>query len=104
MVGWFHTSNAYLRYIIDWMREGVLIIPSDIDKPLVLPTNTKVPLTGAKMVFPGSALDGIVLVNLGATGSIVNNVVSNNGDMVSAVAGGAGSGRSQRGGTFPGPA
>ncbi len=36
MVGWFHTSNAYLRYICDWMREGVLIIPTDSDKPLVL--------------------------------------------------------------------
>jgi Xaa-Pro aminopeptidase len=36
MVGWFHTSNAYLRYLIDWMREGVLVIPSDADKPLVL--------------------------------------------------------------------
>ncbi len=35
-VGWFHTSNAYLRYLIDWMREGVLIIPTDVDKPLVL--------------------------------------------------------------------
>lgn len=36
MVGWFHTSNAYLRYICDWMREGVLIIPSDAQAPLVL--------------------------------------------------------------------
>lgn len=36
MVGWFHTSNAYLRYICDWMREGVLIIPCDEDKPLTL--------------------------------------------------------------------
>ncbi|MDR3470362.1 MAG: Xaa-Pro peptidase family protein [Devosia sp.] len=36
MVGWFHTSNAYLRYICDWMREGVLIIPTDSDKELVL--------------------------------------------------------------------
>jgi Xaa-Pro aminopeptidase len=36
MVGWFHTSNAYLRYICDWMREGLLIIPTDSDKPLVL--------------------------------------------------------------------
>lgn len=35
-VGWFHTSNAYLRYICDWMREGVLIIPTDADKELVL--------------------------------------------------------------------
>ncbi|MET3899239.1 Xaa-Pro aminopeptidase [Devosia sp. UYZn731] len=36
MVGWFHTSNAYLRYICDWMREGVLIIPTDSDKGLIL--------------------------------------------------------------------
>lgn len=35
-VGWFHASNAYLRYICDWMREGVLIIPTDADKALVL--------------------------------------------------------------------
>ena len=35
-VGWFHMSNAYLRYICDWMREGVLIIPTDVDKPMVL--------------------------------------------------------------------
>lgn len=32
MVGWFHTSNAYLRYVCDWMREGVLIVPTDSDK------------------------------------------------------------------------
>jgi Xaa-Pro aminopeptidase len=36
MVGWFHTSNGYLRYICDWVREGVLIIPTDSDKELVL--------------------------------------------------------------------
>ena len=36
MVGWFHASNAYLRYLCDWMREGVLIIPTDTDKPLTL--------------------------------------------------------------------
>ena len=36
MVGWFHTSNAYLRYVCDWMREGVLIIPTDSDKEMVL--------------------------------------------------------------------
>jgi Xaa-Pro aminopeptidase len=35
-VGWFHASNAYLRYICDWMREGVLIIPTDADKAMVL--------------------------------------------------------------------
>jgi len=36
MIGWFHTSNAYLRYICDWMREGVLVIPTDTDKGLAL--------------------------------------------------------------------
>lgn len=36
MIGWFHTSNAYLRYLCDWMREGVLIVPMDEDKPLTL--------------------------------------------------------------------
>lgn len=35
-VGWFHASNAYLRYVCDWMREGVLIVPSDSDKDMVL--------------------------------------------------------------------
>jgi Xaa-Pro aminopeptidase len=29
MVGWFHTSNPSLRYVADWIREGVLIIPTD---------------------------------------------------------------------------
>lgn len=35
-VGWFHTSNIYLRYICDWMREGILIIPTDSDKEMIL--------------------------------------------------------------------
>jgi len=35
-IGWYHTSNSYLRYICDWMREGVLVIPTDTDKPLAL--------------------------------------------------------------------
>ncbi|MDF3153884.1 Xaa-Pro peptidase family protein [Mesorhizobium sp. XAP10] len=35
-VGWYHTSNSYLRYICDWSREGLLIIPTDIDKGLQL--------------------------------------------------------------------
>ncbi|MHA6729186.1 M24 family metallopeptidase [Devosia sp. A369] len=34
-IGWYHTSNSYLRYICDWEREGVLVIPTD-DKPLAL--------------------------------------------------------------------
>lgn len=37
-IGWFHASNCYLRYICDWMREGLLIIPTDIDKPIILLT------------------------------------------------------------------
>jgi Xaa-Pro aminopeptidase len=28
-VGWFHTSNSYLRYVCDWAREGLLIVPTD---------------------------------------------------------------------------
>ena len=34
--GWFHASNLYLRYVCDWHREGVLIIPSDSGKEMVL--------------------------------------------------------------------
>lgn len=36
MIGWFHTSNAYLRYICDWMREGLLLIPTDSDRDMTL--------------------------------------------------------------------
>jgi Xaa-Pro aminopeptidase len=32
IIGWYHTSNPYLRYMCDWMREGALIVPSDQDK------------------------------------------------------------------------
>ncbi|MEV5967615.1 Xaa-Pro peptidase family protein [Kribbella sp. NPDC051952] len=32
LVGWYHTSNPFLRYICDWMREGVLILPTDADQ------------------------------------------------------------------------
>lgn len=35
-IGWYRTSNSYLRYVCDWAREGVLIIPTDDDKPLTL--------------------------------------------------------------------
>jgi Xaa-Pro aminopeptidase len=35
-VGWFHTSNSYLRYVCDWAREGLLIIPADQDVGLQL--------------------------------------------------------------------
>lgn len=38
IIGWYHTSNSYLRYICDWMREGILIVPSDQDKQLILIT------------------------------------------------------------------
>lgn len=37
-IGWFHASNCYLRYICDWMREGLLIIPSDENQPIILLT------------------------------------------------------------------
>lgn len=29
IIGWYHTSNSYLRYVCDWIREGVLILPTD---------------------------------------------------------------------------
>lgn len=32
-IGWYHTSNSYLRYVSDWIREGILILPVDEDKP-----------------------------------------------------------------------
>jgi Xaa-Pro aminopeptidase len=35
-IGWYHTSNSYLRYVCDWMREGMLIVPTDADKGLQL--------------------------------------------------------------------
>lgn len=35
-IGWYHTSNSCLRYICDWAREGVLVIPTDDDQPLTL--------------------------------------------------------------------
>ncbi|MCC6305169.1 MAG: aminopeptidase P family protein [Rhodobacteraceae bacterium] len=35
-IGSYKTSNSYLRYICDWVREGVLVIPTDDDRPLTL--------------------------------------------------------------------
>lgn len=35
-IGSYRVSNAYLRYICDWAREGVLVIPTDEDRPLAL--------------------------------------------------------------------
>ncbi|AJE48666.1 M24 family metallopeptidase [Celeribacter indicus] len=35
-IGSYRTSNMYLRYICDWTREGVLVIPTDDDKPLTM--------------------------------------------------------------------
>lgn len=35
-IGSYKVSNSYLRYICDWMREGVLVIPTDEDKPIVM--------------------------------------------------------------------
>lgn len=32
----FHTTNKYLRYVCDWNREGILIIPTDASKGLQL--------------------------------------------------------------------
>lgn len=31
IIGWYHTSNSYLRYVCDWFREGVLVLPTDAD-------------------------------------------------------------------------
>jgi Xaa-Pro aminopeptidase len=35
-IGSYRVSNSYLRYICDWMREGVLVIPTDEDLPMTL--------------------------------------------------------------------
>jgi Xaa-Pro aminopeptidase len=35
-IGSYRVSNSYLRYICDWAREGVLVVPTDEDKPLTL--------------------------------------------------------------------
>ena len=35
-IGSYKTSNSCLRYICDWAREGILVIPTDDDKPLTL--------------------------------------------------------------------
>jgi Xaa-Pro aminopeptidase len=35
-IGSYKTSNFYLRYICDWAREGVLVIPTDDDQPLTM--------------------------------------------------------------------
>lgn len=37
-IGSYKVSNSYLRYICDWAREGMLIIPTDTDRPLALYT------------------------------------------------------------------
>lgn len=35
-IGSYRVSNSYLRYICDWMREGVLVIPTDDNLPMAL--------------------------------------------------------------------
>ncbi|WP_294923572.1 Xaa-Pro peptidase family protein [uncultured Paracoccus sp.] len=35
-IGAYRVSNSYLRYLCDWMREGVLVIPTDENLPLTL--------------------------------------------------------------------
>ena len=30
-VGWYHVSNSFLRYLCDWGREGILVIPTGAD-------------------------------------------------------------------------
>ncbi len=46
-IGWFHTSNSYLRYVCDWAREGMLIIPTDEDKGMQL-----LSFAGASVLLP----------------------------------------------------
>jgi Xaa-Pro aminopeptidase len=36
MAGWLRPSNHYLRYVCDWMREGILIVPTDKAEASVL--------------------------------------------------------------------
>ena len=36
MMGWYHTSNSYLWYVSDWVKEGILILPIDEGKPFTL--------------------------------------------------------------------
>jgi Xaa-Pro aminopeptidase len=45
--GWYHTTNSFLRYLCDWMREGMLVIPVDDDKPATLLT-----FYGPEVVLP----------------------------------------------------
>ncbi len=35
-IGSYRVSNSYLRYMCDWTREGVLVVPTDDDKPLTM--------------------------------------------------------------------
>lgn len=37
-IGWYHTSNSFLRYFCDWIREGVLVVPTDRDREATLLT------------------------------------------------------------------
>jgi Xaa-Pro aminopeptidase len=46
-VGWYHTSNPLLRYLCDWIREGLLIIPTDSDREATLLT-----FFGSEVLFP----------------------------------------------------
>jgi Xaa-Pro aminopeptidase len=49
-IGWYHTSNSYLRYVCDWEREGLLVIPTDTDKDMILlsffSTSVRLPPSG----------------------------------------------------------
>lgn len=35
-IGSYKVSNSYLRYMCDWTREGVLVVPTDDDKPIAM--------------------------------------------------------------------
>lgn len=64
-VGWFHAGNACLRYLCDWMREGVLVIPMDEDKGPVLAAF----YTQSVILPPGGEPVGVErILQLGAIG------------------------------------
>ena len=75
-VGWFHASNAYLRYLCDWMREGVLIIPMDEDKAPVLVSF----FTQSVILPPGGEPVGVErILQVGAVGREYADVPGDSG-------------------------
>lgn len=71
MIGWFHTSNAYLRYVCDWMREGLLVIPTDSDREMTLYSF----FTQSVLLPPGGEPVGVErILQIGAIGREYANV------------------------------